>query len=67
MKSRDGVIGLKDFPGEIIRAFEKAGFIYHSRVVVWKDPLVEATRTKALGADAQTTMQGFGHVPEWAP
>lgn len=49
MKSRDGVIGLKDFPGEIIRAFEKAGFIYHSRVVVWKDPLVEATRTKALG------------------
>lgn len=49
MKSRDGVIGLKDFPGEIIRAFEKAGFIYHSHVVVWKDPLVEATRTKALG------------------
>lgn len=49
MKSRDGVIGLKDFPGEIIRDFESAGFIYHSRVVVWKDPLVEATRTKALG------------------
>lgn len=49
MKSRDGVIGLKDFPGEIIRAFEAEGFIYHSRVVVWKDPLVEATRTKALG------------------
>lgn len=49
MKSRDGVIGLKDFPGQIIRNFEKAGFIYHSRVAVWKDPLVEATRTKALG------------------
>ena len=49
MLSRDGVIGLKDFPGEIVRAFEKAGFIYHSRVVIWKDPLVEATRTKALG------------------
>lgn len=49
MKSRDGVIGLKDFPGQIIRAFEAVGFIYHSRVVVWKDPLVEATRTKALG------------------
>lgn len=49
MKSRDGVIGIKDFPGEIIRAFESAGFIYHSRVVVFKDPLVEATRTKALG------------------
>ena len=49
MKSRDGVIGLKDFPGELIRMFTEAGFIYHSRVVIWKDPLVEATRTKALG------------------
>lgn len=49
MKSRDGVIGLKDFPGELIKLFTEAGFIYHSRVVVWKDPLVEATRTKALG------------------
>lgn len=49
MKSRDGVIGLKDFPGELIRMFTEAGFIYHSRVAIWKDPLVEATRTKALG------------------
>lgn len=49
MKSRGGVIGLKDFPGEIIREFESAGFIYHSKVVIWKDPLIEATRTKALG------------------
>ena len=49
MKSRDGVIGLKDFPGELIRMFSEAGFIYHSRVTIWKDPLVEATRTKALG------------------
>ncbi len=49
MKSRDGVIGLKDFPGELIRMFTEAGFIYHSKVTIWKDPLVEATRTKALG------------------
>lgn len=49
MKERDGYIGLKDFPGDIIRAFEAAGFIYHSRVTIWKDPLIEATRTKALG------------------
>jgi DNA modification methylase len=49
MKQRDGYIGLKDFPGDIIRAFQKHGFIYHSRHVIWKDPLVEATRTKALG------------------
>jgi DNA modification methylase len=49
MKERDGVIGLFDFPGELIRLFEKAGFIYHARVAIWKDPLIEATRTKALG------------------
>jgi hypothetical protein len=49
MKERDGVIGLFDFPGELIRLFEGAGFIYHARVAIWKDPLIEATRTKALG------------------
>jgi hypothetical protein len=49
MKERDGYIGLKDFPGDIIRAFQSVGFIYHSRHVIWKDPLIEATRTKALG------------------
>ena len=49
MKSREGVIGLKDFPGELIRMFNESGFIYHSKVTIWKDPLVEATRTKALG------------------
>lgn len=49
MKERDGYIGLKDFPGDVIRLFERFGFIYHSRHVIWKDPLIEATRTKALG------------------
>lgn len=49
MKERDGFIGLKDFPGNLLRIFEKAGFIYHSKVMIWKDPLTEATRTKALG------------------
>jgi DNA modification methylase len=49
MKERDGYIGLKDFPGDIIRAFQNAGFVYHSRNVIWKDPLIEATRTKAIG------------------
>ena len=49
MKERDGYIGLSDFPGELIRLFQEIGFIYHSRVVIWKDPLVEATRTKAIG------------------
>ena len=49
MKERDGYIGIKDFPGDIVRAFQAAGMIYHSRHVIWKDPLIEATRTKALG------------------
>jgi DNA modification methylase len=49
MKERDGVIGVKDFSGDIIRAFQRAGFVYHSRTLIWKDPLIEATRTKAIG------------------
>lgn len=49
MKERDGYIGLKDFPGDLLRLFQSVGFIYHSRVAIWKDPLIEATRTKALG------------------
>lgn len=38
LKMRDGFIGLKDFPGEIIRIFEDVGFIYHSKVCIWKNP-----------------------------
>lgn len=49
MKERDGYIGLKDFRGDIIRLFQDVGFIFHGEVTIWKDPLVEATRTKALG------------------
>lgn len=49
MKERDGYIGIKDFRGDLIRLFQKYGFIYHAEVCIWKDPLVEATRTKALG------------------
>lgn len=48
-KWKDGVIGLKDFPGEIIRAHIDAGWVYHSRITIWRDPVVEMTRTKALG------------------
>lgn len=48
-KQRDGVIGLKDFRGELIRVFQDAGWIYHSEVVIWKDPVVAMQRTKALG------------------
>lgn len=49
MKSRDGVIGLKDFPAMIRQIFEDAGFVYHSKVTIWKNPVTEMQRTKALG------------------
>lgn len=48
-KQMQGHIGLRDFPGDIIRAYEAAGFIYHSEVCIWKDPVVAMQRTKALG------------------
>ena len=49
MKERDGVIGLKDFPAIIRKIFEDCGFIYHSKVTIWKNPVTEMQRTKALG------------------
>lgn len=49
MKERDGYIGIKDFRGDLIRLFQSHGFIYHSEVTIWKDPVVEMQRTKALG------------------
>ena len=48
-KVRDGHIGIRDFRGEIIRSYEDAGFIYHSEVCIWKDPVTAMQRTKALG------------------
>jgi DNA modification methylase len=48
-KARDGYIGLADFRGSLIRAFVEAGWIYHSEVCIWKDPVTAMQRTKALG------------------
>jgi len=48
-KGKEGYIGLRDFSGMIIEAFQKVGFVYHSRVTIWKDPVIEMQRTKALG------------------
>lgn len=48
-KQRDGYIGLRDFRGDLIRAFQAKGFIYHSEVCIWKDPVTAMQRTKALG------------------
>jgi hypothetical protein len=48
-KGKEGFIGLRDFSGMILKAFEDAGFVYASRVTIWKDPVIEMQRTKALG------------------
>lgn len=65
-KVNDGHIGLKDFRGDIIRAYQDAGFIYHSEVCIWKNPVTAMTRTKALGLlhktvkkDAAMSRQGI--------
>lgn len=66
MKFKDGFIGAKDFPGELIRLFEDAGFIYHSEICIWKNPVTAMQRTKAIGLlhkqlkkDACLCRQGF--------
>ena len=48
-KGKEGFIGLRDFSGMILQAFEEVGFVYHSRVTIWKNPVTEMQRTKALG------------------
>ena len=48
-KSVDGFIGLKDFSGDLVKLFQENGFIYHTRITIWKDPVVQMQRTKALG------------------
>jgi DNA modification methylase len=48
-KVRDGIIGIRDFRGELIRMFEECGFVFHSEVCIWKDPVTAMQRTKALG------------------
>ena len=48
-KNRDGAAGIYDFSGDLIKHFEKFGFRYHSRITVWKDPVIEMQRTKAHG------------------
>lgn len=65
-KSMHGVVGLYDFPADIREVHEAAGWTFHSRITVWKDPVVEMQRTKALGllykqiqTDATRNRQGM--------
>lgn len=48
-KWRDGHTGIKDFSGQVIKAHEDEGWVYHSRITIWKDPVTEVTRTKSHG------------------
>ena len=48
-KGKEGFIGLRDFSGMLIDWFTKQGFIYHAKTTIWKNPVTEMQRTKALG------------------
>ena len=48
-KGKEGFIGLRDFSGMLIDWFTKEGFIYHAKTTIWKNPVTEMQRTKALG------------------
>ena len=54
-KTRDGVIGIRDFRGDLIRSFEAEGFIFHSEVCIWKDPVTAMQRTKAIGLSTNSS------------
>jgi len=46
--TRDGFIGMRDFRGEIVREFQSRGWVFHSEVCIWKDPVVAQQRTKSI-------------------
>jgi hypothetical protein len=66
-KWKDGVIGIKDFSGAIVRAHEAAGWILHSRVTIWRDPVVEMQRTKALGLLHMQLLKDSGRSRQGMP
>ena len=45
-KNVDGYIGLTDFRGDVIRAFQDEGWIFWGETTVWKDPQAQSIRTK---------------------
>lgn len=63
----DGEIGLKDFSGDIIRIHTAAGWVLHSRVTIWKCPVVEMTRTKAHGLLYKTLQADSGRSRQGMP
>jgi len=66
-KGKEGYIGSRDFPGMLIDEFQKNNFIYHCRITLWKDPVVEMQRTKAIGLlnkqkDKDSTLSRVGNA-----
>ena len=59
---RDGIAGLKDFPGQIIAAMESGGWSYHSRVTIWKCPVVERERTNSNGLLHKTVLRDSSQI-----
>jgi DNA modification methylase len=66
-KQHDGYIGLKDFRGDLIRAFKDGGFIHHSEVVIWKDPVTAMQRTKAVGLLHKSIRENANHCRQGIP
>lgn len=66
-KERDGFIGLKDFRGDLIRAFQAKGFIFHAETVIWKDPVTQMQRTKALGLLHKTVRENSSMCRQGIP
>jgi hypothetical protein len=60
--NRDGMSGLKDFPGACVRLFEDAGWCFHSRVTIWKCPVVERERTNNNGLLHKTIIRDSSQV-----
>lgn len=48
LKQREGFVGIRDFRGDVVRAYQEAGWIFHSEVCIWKDPVVQQQRTKSM-------------------
>ena len=48
--------------GELLRAFQRRGFIFHAKATIWKDPVTAMQRTKALGL-LHKSVRERRHVP----
>lgn len=53
-KSTDGHVGMTDFRGDVIRAFQDEGWIFNGEVTVWKDPQAQSIRTRSHALAFQT-------------